>query len=160
MKPVLSPEAASTLQDFYLTLRKNYKSADHTPVTTRQLESLIRLAEARAKVELREVVSGQDAQDVVDIMQESLQSIMDDDLGFVDFRKVTGMSKSKQSITFVEGLKRLSEQQGRKVFGTNELRELCDQMKLKVDRFDDFLSDLNFQGYLLSRGNRKWELYR
>ena len=111
-------------------------------------------------MELREVVSGQDAQDVVDIMRESLQSIMDDDLGFVDFRKVTGMSKSKQSVAFIDALKKLSDSQGRKVFGTNELRDLSEKLRLKVDHFDDFLGDLNFQGYLLSRGNRKWELYR
>ena len=32
-------------QDFYLDLRKNHQTRDTTPITTRQLESLIRLAE-------------------------------------------------------------------------------------------------------------------
>lgn len=43
--PTLSPEAAQTLQDFYLSLRSQAHSADATPITTRQLESLIRLTE-------------------------------------------------------------------------------------------------------------------
>lgn len=43
--PILSPEAAQTLQDFYLSLRSQAHSADATPITTRQLESLIRLTE-------------------------------------------------------------------------------------------------------------------
>uniref|UniRef100_A0AAQ5WWK5 DNA helicase MCM8 n=1 Tax=Amphiprion ocellaris TaxID=80972 RepID=A0AAQ5WWK5_AMPOC len=43
--PSLSPEAAQTLQDFYLSLRSQAHSADATPITTRQLESLIRLTE-------------------------------------------------------------------------------------------------------------------
>jgi DNA replicative helicase MCM subunit Mcm2 (Cdc46/Mcm family) len=34
---------------------------DSTPLTTRLLESMIRLSEARAKVELRDVVTEQDA---------------------------------------------------------------------------------------------------
>lgn len=43
--PSLSPEAAQTIQDFYLSLRSQAQSADSTPITTRQLESLIRLTE-------------------------------------------------------------------------------------------------------------------
>ena len=36
-----------TMQEFYLDLRKNHQTADSTPITTRQLESLIRLTEVR-----------------------------------------------------------------------------------------------------------------
>lgn len=43
--PSLSPEAAQTIQAFYLSLRSQAHSADSTPITTRQLESLIRLTE-------------------------------------------------------------------------------------------------------------------
>ncbi len=160
MKPSLSMEAAGVLQEFYLSLRKNYKSSDHTPVTTRQLESLIRLSEARAKVELREEVSEQDARDVIEIMREALMSVMEDDLGlgFVDFRKVTGMSKSKQAVGFIDALKKHSNQIGKKTFTSNELREFAVEIGFKDDRFDDFLDQLNFQGYLLSKGNRKFEI--
>ena len=45
------------------------QDADSVPVTTRQLESLIRLTEARAKMELREQCTRSDAQDVVEIMK-------------------------------------------------------------------------------------------
>ncbi|KAG0301141.1 DNA replication licensing factor mcm8 [Dissophora globulifera] len=70
--PKLSPEAAATLQEFYLILRTRHRSADGTPVTTRQLESLIRMAEAKARMELREVVTRRDAMDVIEIMTFSL----------------------------------------------------------------------------------------
>jgi DNA helicase MCM8 len=66
--PRLSNEAAKVLQDFYLMLRAKHRSPDGTPVTTRQLESLIRMAEAKARMELREVVTLRDAMDVVEIM--------------------------------------------------------------------------------------------
>lgn len=43
--PRLSPEAATQLQQFYLELRRQRQTGDCTPITTRQLESLIRLTE-------------------------------------------------------------------------------------------------------------------
>ena len=43
--PRLSPEAAEVLQQLYLELRKKRQTLDSTPITTRQLESLIRLTE-------------------------------------------------------------------------------------------------------------------
>ena len=57
---------------FYLELRTKHQGIDSTPITTRQIESLIRLAEARARMELREVVTEQDAKDVLEVMRMSL----------------------------------------------------------------------------------------
>ena len=55
--PRLTPRAAKVLQKFYLTMRSEALIGNGTiPVTTRNLESLIRLAQARAKLELREEV--------------------------------------------------------------------------------------------------------
>ncbi len=49
------------MRDFYISLRENSDSDSTIPVTTRQLESLIRLAQARAKIELRSTVTKEDA---------------------------------------------------------------------------------------------------
>lgn len=57
----MSKPAAEILQKFYLRLRDRSTSADSTPITARQLESLVRLAEARARVDLREEITAQDA---------------------------------------------------------------------------------------------------
>lgn len=57
----LTKPAAEILQKFYLCLRDHNTSADGTPITARQLESLVRLAEARARIDLREEISTQDA---------------------------------------------------------------------------------------------------
>lgn len=43
--PKLTAAAAEVLQNFYLDLRQQHHSADSTPITTRQLESLIRLTQ-------------------------------------------------------------------------------------------------------------------
>ena len=56
-------------------MRKNYSSEDATPVTTRQLEALIRLTQARAKVELAEEATGEHARQVVDLMNFSMRDV-------------------------------------------------------------------------------------
>ena len=71
--PVVGQEAGAVLQEFYLGLRAQHQGGDTVPVTTRQLESLVRLTEARAKMELREEATEGDAQDVVEIMKVSLR---------------------------------------------------------------------------------------
>ena len=50
--PRLSPEAAKVLQNFYLELREKLQNSDSTPITTRQLESIIRLSEVSYKDEI------------------------------------------------------------------------------------------------------------
>ena len=70
--PTLSADARSVLSDFYLSMRATQRGGDSVPVTTRQLESLVRLAEARARAELREEVTRQDAADAVDIVKETI----------------------------------------------------------------------------------------
>lgn len=66
-------EACEVLKDFYISLRENASNNSNTlPITSRCLDSLIRLAQARAKLELRNVVTRADTIDVVKLVQESI----------------------------------------------------------------------------------------
>ena len=62
------------------------------PITTRQLESLVRLAQARARVELRDRVTEADAKDVVLLMEESLLEAFTNETGQVGGRVRVSMS--------------------------------------------------------------------
>ncbi|KAJ1810048.1 DNA replication licensing factor mcm8, partial [Coemansia sp. RSA 2598] len=97
--PRLSAEATQRLKEFYLELRKSHRAIDSTPITTRQLEALVRLAEARARAELRVVVSKEDAEDVIEIMRYSLFQTYEDEDGFMDFSRSqmgTGASNTSE----------------------------------------------------------------
>ncbi|WAR02957.1 MCM8-like protein [Mya arenaria] len=83
--PKIGPEAAKVIQTFYLELRRQHQTQDSTPITTRQLESLIRLTEARARLELREIASREDAEDVIEIMKYSMVDTYSDQFGGLDF---------------------------------------------------------------------------
>lgn len=41
VSPRLSKEAATVLRDFYISLRKKYRSTDSTPITTRQVRTFL-----------------------------------------------------------------------------------------------------------------------
>ncbi len=77
LKPVLNDEAKQRVQDFYLKMRSTSEKATESPVaiTVRQLESVIRLAEARAKASLREEVTAEDAEAAIRLMMKSLGQV-------------------------------------------------------------------------------------
>uniref|UniRef100_A0A671ME02 DNA helicase MCM8 n=1 Tax=Sinocyclocheilus anshuiensis TaxID=1608454 RepID=A0A671ME02_9TELE len=153
--PTLSAEAAQVLQDFYLELRKQNQTADSTPITTRQLESLIRLTEARARVELREKATQSDAEDVVEIMKHSLADTYSDEFGHLDFDRSqlgSGMSNRSKVKKFVTALNKLAERTNKSMFEFQELRQLAKDLQIQVVDFEGFIGALNEQGYLLKKG--------
>jgi len=74
--PVLSIEALKRLKEFYLAMR-NASESEGSPVaiTARQLESLVRVSEARARVALRKEVTAEDAEAAIAIMKKSLEEV-------------------------------------------------------------------------------------
>ncbi len=76
IKPELSNEALKALSDFYLAMR-SASETEGSPVaiTARQLESLVRVAEARARVALRPKVTAEDAAAAIAIMKRSLEEV-------------------------------------------------------------------------------------
>jgi len=75
-KPVLTKEAIERLRDFYLEMR-SASEVEGTPIaiTARQLESIVRLAEARARVAFRKEVLVEDAEAAIAIMKRSLEEV-------------------------------------------------------------------------------------
>ncbi|KAK4396318.1 putative DNA helicase MCM8 [Sesamum angolense] len=155
----MTKPAAEILQKFYLRLRDRNTSADGTPITARQLESLVRLAEGRARVDLREEISTQDALDVVEIMKESLYDKYVDENGFVDFGRSGGMSQQKEAKRFLSALNKQSEIQQKDCFSIYEIYSLADRIALRVPDIDTFVDNLNSVGYLLKKGPKTYQDY-
>jgi len=76
IKPVLSKEALKHLSEFYLAMRSASESeGSPVAITARQLESLVRMAEARARVALKKEVSSEDAEAAIALMKRSLGEV-------------------------------------------------------------------------------------
>ncbi|KAI3822612.1 hypothetical protein L1987_10207 [Smallanthus sonchifolius] len=156
--PRMSRAAAKILQEFYLRLRDRSTSADGTPVTARQLESLVRLAQARARVDLREEITVDDAKEVVEIMKESLYDKYVDEHGFVDFGRSGGMSNQKEAKRFLSALNKQSELEQKDCFSISEIFGLADRIGLRVPDVDTFVENLNHVGYLIKKGPKTYQM--
>jgi len=99
--PVLTKEAGELLMNFYLEMRK--KSGEEAPIaiTLRQYEALIRLAEASAKIQLRNFVTREDAERAIRLMKISLREFgFEPETGMFDIdraegQRVTAAQRSK-----------------------------------------------------------------
>ncbi len=100
-EPRLTQEAMNAIQEFYVNLRNTTKRGDKNaiPITARQLEGIVRLAEARARVALRDKVTKQDAQKAIDLVVYSLNQIaIDPETGQLDYDAfASGHTSTKRS---------------------------------------------------------------
>lgn len=97
--PSLSQEAANRIEEFYLDMRKSGEGADSPiPITARQLEALVRLVEARAKMALKREATVEDAEAVIRIIKACLRQVgVDKETGKMDIDiLMTGAPKSQR----------------------------------------------------------------
>lgn len=97
--PVLSDDATKTIIDFYVSLRDQGRNEGAYAATARQLEGLVRLSEASARVRLSDTVDVDDANRAIRLVKASLQdTVTDPETGKIDIDIVTsGTTHSKQN---------------------------------------------------------------
>ncbi|HDJ26057.1 MAG TPA: minichromosome maintenance protein MCM [Candidatus Bathyarchaeota archaeon] len=117
IEPKLTEEAIQVIRDFYLEMRsKSEGEGAPIAITARQLETLIRIAEAHARAALREFVTVEDAQAAVNMMKRSLQEVgIDLETKRIDIDVImTGKPKSlRDKLQIVlDAIRRLDEGDG------------------------------------------------
>jgi DNA replicative helicase MCM subunit Mcm2 (Cdc46/Mcm family) len=99
--PKLIQEAAEEIKKFFLNLRSKYVEGSPVSITFRQYEALIRLAEASAKVQLRNEVTKEDALRAIKLMSISLRQLGFEpktetiDIDRLEGARATAMQRSK-----------------------------------------------------------------
>jgi len=114
IRPVLSEEAKERIRRFYLEMRRKYQGPGTAiAITARQLEALIRLTAAEAKMRLSPIATGEDAERAIRLYLAFLKSVgIDVESGAIDIDAIiTGVPASRREayIKVVELLKRLEE---------------------------------------------------
>ena len=102
IKPILTEDVITRFRDFYVKMRTSSAEGGESSavaITARQLESLVRLAEARARAHLRTEVTKEDAEAVITLMQSSLEQVgIDVSTGQIDIDILyTGKPRSLQT---------------------------------------------------------------
>ena len=96
--PKLSSDAEEKIINFYIKMRNTDESESGFTITPRQLEGLIRLTTARAKLLLKDIADENDADRAIYILEQMLQnSGVDVNTGKVDVGVLEGKPKSEKS---------------------------------------------------------------
>ena len=100
VNPILTDEATDVLKSFYVDTRNSSGNTEENapvPITARQLEALIRLAEACAKMKLKDVVEKEDAKKAVRLQMACLKDVgVDPETGEADISLVEGNTPKSQ----------------------------------------------------------------
>lgn len=158
--PVVQPDARQRLTDFYLSLRKLGEDPNAPlPVTARQLEALIRLAEASARTRLSGEATIGGAQRVIRIVTASLnQIIKDPDTGKLDSDIINaGMGKSQRDrIKLIrEAIRTLQGSNGNDV-PMDLILQTLEKEGLKKEYVEDAVARLKTAGELIETSSRRY----
>ncbi len=152
IKPKLTNAAVEEIKDFYVKLRNQSTRSDADikpiPITARQLEGIIRLSEANAKLRLSPEVLIEDARKAIDLLKISLRQVgYDEETKTFDIDKITsGISSSKRSkILVVRETISLLEAKIGKLISLEEIEKALDG-KVSQLELEESLNQLSKSG--------------
>jgi replicative DNA helicase Mcm len=151
--PILTDDAAKEIKDFYVTLRNSVQSDSEVkpiPISARQLEAIIRLSEASARLRLSNKVTRDDAKLAISITKYCLTQIgMDKETGQFDMdRFATGMATSERSkiITVKEIINRLESERGSKSIQIDDISMEALHKNISEDQVFEIIEKLKKSG--------------
>lgn len=153
VNPRLTEEANEVLKEFYVSTRNsNPEEQSAVPITARQLEAIIRLAEASAKVKLKDKVEKEDAEKAVKLQMACLTKIgVDPDTGEFDIDRVgDGTPKSDrdkiQRVT--EEIKLLEEEFAGEAPLNVLISNMSDKYGVSEDKTEQIVNNLVQKGVI------------
>jgi replicative DNA helicase Mcm len=145
--PVLTDEAIAEMKSFYVNLRNQPTFSNSPikpiPISARQLEALVRLSEANARIRLGKKVTKKDAKVAIDLMKFYLLQVgYDEETKTFDIDKISGNPASKRAKIHVvkEELEKLENRLG-KLIPMEEVEKALDG-KISKAELDEAIGKL------------------
>lgn len=155
--PTINAEAASVLKQFYLEMRTSNRDINSIPVTTRQLEALIRMTQARARIELASEATVEHARDVLSILRYAMADVTNTHKNTLDVKRSVGGSGISHGAKVKKYLE-LLQSQTKDTFTVAELKECAALLGFELT-FNDIIDTLNVQGFLVKRGQNIYKFH-
>ncbi|MEB3860774.1 MAG: minichromosome maintenance protein MCM [Desulfurococcales archaeon] len=130
IRPKLSPQAKRLIEDFFVEMRSSALAGQEgqqtaIPITARQLEAIVRLSEAHAKMALKDEVGEDDAEEAIRITIAFLESVgLDIETGTIDVSIITtGASLHTRRVMslVVDTIKKITEAGGKRCAKMQEI---------------------------------------
>lgn len=156
--PVMEKEAIELLKEFYVGLRAEGRDEGAPiPVTARQLEALVRIAEASARMRLSDKITVEDARRTIKIVERSLNQVAKDpETGRLDVDILTvGQSKTQRDRVkiVIDIIKELTSEGG--MASEKDISAEAQKHGIDDDRVKEILRKLREEGmiYMPTYGN-------
>jgi len=152
--PKMSDAAIEELKSYYISMRNMGVSDEggikSIPITARQLEGLVRLSEAAARIRLSKIVTKKDAQKAIELVDYCLNQIAKDtETGQIDIdrlsSRITATQRSSISI-MKEIIHALEEQQKEKIISIENIIEAAKEKNISQEKVEDILEKLRRSG--------------
>ncbi|MFX1412081.1 MAG: minichromosome maintenance protein MCM [Promethearchaeota archaeon] len=157
--PVLTEEAKERIKEFYLELRAQYDSEDAIiSILARNLDALVRLCEAYAKMALRVKVLKEDVEDIIKLFKRYLKDTgYDETTGKIDMDRIfVGQSRSNLNRleTLMNRLKEISEENNWKALERDNVIQIL-ELEENLDKkfIENALEELIKEGTLYEPRN-------
>ena len=150
----MTDAAIEELKEYYISMRNSgsgeEKGIKSIPITARQLEGLVRLSEAAAKVRLAKTVSKKDAQKAIELVDYCLNQIAkDSETGAIDIDRLSSRITATQrgSISIIKELvAALEERIGSKIIPVENIIEAAKEKNILEEQVQDILEKLRRSG--------------
>ncbi|NHI92718.1 MAG: helix-turn-helix domain-containing protein [Candidatus Lokiarchaeota archaeon] len=144
--PMPTQECLKAIQDFYLKIRDTASEETPIPITARQLEGMVRLAIARARMALRDEATIEDAEAAIRLMKVSFGQVGTDEITgkFDVLRAFTGKSASQRSkiSIILDIITQLSNENPGKSIPKEKIQEMGKKKELSETEIDSYIKTL------------------
>ncbi len=152
IQPVLTDSALQEIKDYYLRMRATVSGEEGIkaiPISPRQLEALVRLSEASAKVRLSDKVTKTDSKRAIELIEYCLMQVgFDRETGKIDIDRIaTGIPASQRS--YILTIKEIINELENKIGKTIPIDDIVDEAKLREideDKVEEALEKLKRSG--------------
>ncbi|KIL66697.1 hypothetical protein M378DRAFT_10046, partial [Amanita muscaria Koide BX008] len=170
IQPVITEEAGQELARSYVEMRKMGEdpraSEKRITATTRQLESMIRLSEAHARMRFSDYVELQDVKEACRLMRDAIRtSAMDPRTGKIDMSLLntgTGQGQRKLREDMRKEILSILDNKGKGLKWADVVKLLAEQSSIKVDaaEFTEVIKGMENEGLVKVMGERDKRVIR